>query len=130
MTLHIVPGYAAALALFYVLLSIGVIRNRRHYKVSLGVGGAGELERSMRAHGNFAEYAPFTLLLLAMAELQGSPAAALHLLSLCLVAGRLFHAWGLSRPADVNRFRTVGMALTFAAMTGGAVLVLLESLAA
>jgi uncharacterized membrane protein YecN with MAPEG domain len=130
MNLHITPSYAAVLALFYFLLSIGVIRSRRYYKVSLGAGGGGELERRIREHGNFAEYAPFTLLLLALAELQGAPAAVLHLLGLCLVAGRLFHAWGLSRLADVNGFRVGGMALTFAAMTGAAVLMLTERPAA
>lgn len=63
MILHIVPSYAAALALLFILLSANVIRGRGQHKVALGSGGMPNLERRVRVHANFAEYVPFTLLL-------------------------------------------------------------------
>ena len=67
MDLAIVPRYAAILALLFVFLSLAVIRARREQRVAIGVRAEGGLERRVRVHGNFAEYAPFALLLLTMA---------------------------------------------------------------
>jgi len=124
MFLRVVPDYAAILGLFYLLLSISVIQARRRRKVSLGTGGAHELERRIRVHGNFSEYVPLTLLLLAMADIRGAVFWLLHPLCICLLAGRLIHAWGLSRPPEVNGYRVVGMGLTFVALAGAAALLL------
>ena len=71
MPLHVVPPYAAALAVVFVALSFRVIHGRRGDKVALGPGDA-SLHRHIRVHANFTEYAPFTPLLLAMAELHGA----------------------------------------------------------
>jgi uncharacterized membrane protein YecN with MAPEG domain len=94
--------------------------------VTLGSGGVGELERRIRVHANFAEYVPFSLLLLAMAELRGLPKPALHVLCGCLVVGRLLHAWGVSRPREDPRIRVSGMILTFIAMSGASIGLLLS----
>jgi uncharacterized membrane protein YecN with MAPEG domain len=124
MKLAIVPVYAAMPGLMFLALSVRVIGVRGRSKVLLGTGGVQELERWVRAHGNFAEYSPFSLLLLALAELHGAPALALQGGCLCLLAGRLLHAWGVSRPVEDLRFRGAGMGLTFAALAVGAVAVL------
>ncbi len=124
MDLAIVPRYAAILALLFVFLSLAVIRARREQRVAIGVRAEGGLERRVRVHGNFAEYAPFALLLLTMAELRGAASPVLHALCLALLLGRASHAWGVSRPDEDHRFRVAGMALTFAAI-GGAALVLI-----
>jgi uncharacterized protein len=120
MSLHIVPYYAAALALMFIVLSVNVIRGRGQRKVMLGSGDDPRLERRIRVHGNFAEYVPFTLLMLTFAELHGQSAVGLHLLCLCLVAGRLLHAWGVSQPIEKLGFRVAGMGLTFFALGGAA----------
>ena len=52
----IMPWYAAALALIFVGLSIRVIRGRGLHRVNLGSGGVDDMERRIRAHGNFAEH--------------------------------------------------------------------------
>ena len=97
--LRIVPCYAAALALLYVYLSFRVIQVRRSAKQAIGNGGVADLERRARVHANFAEYVPFALVLLAMAELRGAWAPLLYGLCLLLVAGRCTHAWGVGRVA-------------------------------
>lgn len=122
MHLAIVPRYAALLAALFVWLSVRVIGARRGDAVAIGVGGNPELERRARVHANFAEYAPFALLLLAMAELRGSPAWAVHALCILLVIGRAAHAWGVSHTPENFRWRISGMAATFVALLSAAVL--------
>ncbi len=126
MTLTITPIYAAVLALIYVALAINVIRGRQRHRVLLGTGSAPDLEQRVRAHGNFAEYAPFTLLLLAMDEARGAPALMLHILCLALLLGRLSHAVSLLGSAQILPARVAGMVLTFAALVGAALGVLIR----
>ena len=71
--MSVTPIYAGLLALLFILLSMRVIGTRRAARVALGDGGIPALLRRQRVHGNFAEYAPLALLLMALAELQGLP---------------------------------------------------------
>jgi uncharacterized membrane protein YecN with MAPEG domain len=76
----------------------------------------------MRVHANFAEYVPFALLLMALAESMAPPRLLLHLVGLLLLAGRLLHAYGLSQTPHILRYRVWGMSLTFAALGIAAVI--------
>lgn len=109
---QITAFHAALLALLYLLLSARVILYRRARGLSLGDEGDRVLLQRIRAQGNFAEYAPFGLLLLALTESQGAPALALHGLGLMLLAGRALHAWAFSRTPIPMAGRVGGMALT------------------
>ena len=73
--------------------------------------------RAMRMHANFAEYAPITLVLLAMVDMQGGPVWLLHALGFLLLAARLSHAYGISSVQAPGKFRVGGMVGTFATMT-------------
>ena len=108
--------YASLLAALFLLLSIRVIGWRRIHRVELGDGDNRELLRRMRVHANFAEYVPFTLLLMALAESMAPPHPLLHLVGLVLVAGRILHAYGLSQTPHILRYRVWGMQLTFTAL--------------
>jgi len=108
--------YASLLAALFLLLSIRVIGWRRQQRVEIGHGDDAQLLRRMRVHANFAEYAPFTLLLLALAESMVPPHILLHLVGMTLLAGRLMHAYGLSQTPHNLRYRSWGMTLTFTAM--------------
>lgn len=108
--------YASLLACLFVALSARVIFVRRGARIALGDGGDSDLQRRMRVQGNFAEYAPFALLLLALAESLETPLWALHPIGLSLLAGRCAHAYGMSQPNEDFRFRVAGMMLTFAAI--------------
>jgi uncharacterized protein len=113
---RIVPAYAALLALLFIYLAVRVMQARGRAGVSIGTGGDRPLERRMRVHANFAEYTPIALILLALMEIEGSAAWYLHLLCLSLLAGRIAHAYGVSREPDVHAARGAGMVLTFVAI--------------
>lgn len=104
---------AGVLGLFYLGLSGWVILRRRSALVGIGDGDDKDLARRIRVHGNFAEYVPFCLVLLALNE-AGSPGA--PWLVPCaggLVLGRALHAAGLGRSAGTTVPRFVGTSLTF-----------------
>jgi hypothetical protein len=120
--------YAALLGLFFVFLSFRVIGWRRLKSVELGHGEDSELLRRMRVHANFAEYVPFALLLMAIAESMTAPRPLIHVAGLILIAGRLMHAYGLSQTPHILRLRVGGMILTFTALALSAIICLSLSL--
>ena len=120
MNLAITALYAGVLGLLFLALSLNVIRMRRSEHVGLGHDGAPKLERAIRAHANFAEYAPFVLLLMGIAELSGTADWRLHLVGGLLLTGRLLHAYCFACTAGHVPSRFGGMVLTFAALLGGA----------
>ena len=71
--------YASLLAVLFLFLSVRVIGWRREQRVEIGHGEDSELLRRMRVHANFAEYVPFTLLLMALAESMAPPHLLMHL---------------------------------------------------
>jgi uncharacterized membrane protein YecN with MAPEG domain len=102
---------------------------RRSLKIGIGTGGSEPLLRASRAHGNFAEYVPLTLVLTVLLELQSAPQLLLHLLCAALSCGRIVHAYGVSRSPENYVYRVVGMALTFSALGGAAIALLIVGLA-
>ena len=123
--MYVTPLYAAALALLFIALSVRTLRLRRTLGVGLGDQGEPRILRAMRVHANFAEYVPLTLVLILMLELQSASAGPVHFLSACLVTGRISHAFGVSREPEDYRFRVFGMVMTFTALGGAAVRLLL-----
>jgi len=122
--MYVTPFYAAFLALVFFRLSVRTIKLRRQLKIAIGAGGNPTMHRAMRVHGNFAEYVPFSLLLLFLFELQGAHFLLIHLLGACLLLGRFAHAQGVSREKEDYRYRVFGMLMTFATLVGSAVGVL------
>jgi hypothetical protein len=118
--------YAGLLAPLFIVLAVMVIRARRGAGVSIGDGGNTLLLRRMRVHANFAEYVPFALLLMALAESLGASRWLLHASGIVLVAARMVHAAGVSRMHENPALRVAGMAGTFTvqAVLAGACLVL------
>ena len=111
--MNTLPLYAALLALLFVALSIRTLRLRRRLRIGIGDAGNEQMLRAMRVHSNFAEYVPLTLFLIYLAEVQGAPALLIHALGLCLLSGRLSHAYGVSQANENYTFRVFGMAMTF-----------------
>lgn len=110
----ITPVYAALLALLFVVLSFRTIRFRRKFSVAIGTGDQSLLTKASRAHGNFAEYVPLSLLLIYFIEVGAAIPTLTHTLCSLLLAGRLIHAWGISQEKENLRFRVTGMVMTFA----------------
>lgn len=109
----ITPIYAGLLALLYFVLSYRIITMRGPGGPSLGDGGNPVLLRRIRAHGNFAEYVPMILLLIALLELGHAAPWLLHTLGITLVIARLLHGYALSFTASFTFGRFWGTALTF-----------------
>lgn len=124
----ITPIYAALLAFVFIYLSIRTIKLRRANKVSIGHGGIKQLERAMRAHANFAEYVPFSLLLMAMQESVTHLGMLTHTLGLTLLTGRIVHAYAISQVNEEVRYRVSGMLLTFAVIAISAAFILISLL--
>jgi uncharacterized protein len=104
---------ASLLTIIFIKLSFAVIGLRRKNKVGLGSGGHEDLERAIRAQGNFAEYVPFGIILIACLELNGAPWWLVALAGITLIIGRLFHAKGINTPPPDFSNRVLGMKLTF-----------------
>jgi uncharacterized membrane protein YecN with MAPEG domain len=121
-TLPVTAAVASILALLFLRLSWGVITLRRRHRVSLGSAQHDDLERAIRAHGNFAEYVPLCVLLLACLELNGAPWWLVALPGTALIAGRVFHAKGIHEPPPNFSNRVRGMKLTLTTVLALAVL--------
>jgi uncharacterized protein len=132
MVLHVVPPYAAVLALVCVVLAVRVAALRRSLNVAIGTGGNPALERRVRVHANFAEYVPITLILLVLMEIRGQPGWYLNVLCLALLAGRLTHAYSLSLTPDIlstrHALRAVGAMLTLETLVFASVTLLVDAL--
>lgn len=111
--MQIIGLYAAILTLLFVTLSMRTIRLRRSLKIGIGDNGNKLLLRAMRAHSNFAEYVPISLILIALVEIQKANLIFVHALGLVLCLGRFIHAFGVSQEKEDFRFRVSGMVLTF-----------------
>ena len=112
MQLNITPYYAAILALLFIILSIRTIKTRREHTVAIGDGGEKSILRASRVHANFSEYVPFTILLIAMLEMQSYSDWMIHGLCIALVAARIAHAYGVSQANENFKFRIFGTATT------------------
>jgi len=125
--MHITPIYAGALALLYLVLSYRVVQLRGQ-GISLGDGGDPLLLRRIRGHGNFAEYVPFILLMIALLELGGRPAWLLHALGASLLVARALHGWALSFSEHFRFGRFWGTVLTFVLLLACGVLCIWQGL--
>jgi uncharacterized membrane protein YecN with MAPEG domain len=107
---------ACVLTAIFIKLSFAVIALRRKNKVGLGSGGYEDLERAIRAQGNFSEYIPIGIILLACLELNGAPWWLVAIPGIALIIGRLIHAMGINTPPPDFTKRVLGMKLTFGAL--------------
>ena len=104
---------ASVLTIIFIRLSFAVIGLRRKNKVGLGSGGHDDLERAIRAQGNFAEYVPFSIILIACLELNGAPWWLVVIPGIAMIIGRLIHIKGINTPPPDFSKRVLGMKFTF-----------------
>jgi len=110
--------YTALLGLLLIALSVNVVLARRKYRVGIGVGSEEGMQQAVRVQANFAEYVPFAVILLILAELTDLPGVALHTAGIVLVTSRVLHAWGLSHSPGRTFGRFYGTAGTWVVITG------------
>jgi uncharacterized membrane protein YecN with MAPEG domain len=112
MYVPITAFYAGLLGIVYLLLAvpIGVLRFRTG--VSLYDGGNQPLAVAIRRHGNFFEYVPLALLLIAMLELNRAAPVLVHGLGLALLLARILHPFGLDYAEMRKPLRGLGAMIT------------------
>ncbi len=119
--------YAGALALVFLVLSVRVIQGRTGKDgPSLGDGGSKGMLRRIRGHGNFAEYVPLILVMMALLESQGTSAMVLHGLGGSLLAARVAHGYTFAYLDDSPFGRTFGAAVTLLVLATAGVLCLIK----
>ncbi|MDF1802715.1 MAPEG family protein [Thalassovita sp.] len=113
MILAVTPIYAGLLGIFYVLMSLWVVKVRVRQHINSGDKGDPVMHNAIRTHANFAEYVPLALILIGFGEVQGMPAIGTHVLGAALVLARVMHGFGMGRRPHTPALRGGGAALTF-----------------
>ena len=121
MELPITALFVGLFGLVFIWHSLRVIGARREAGVSLGNGHdtASTLTKNIRVHGNFAEYIPLTLIMMAVMEIHGMRAEVLYTFGALILIGRILHAQGIQ--AGSAR-RVWGMQLTLWPLCIGALM--------
>lgn len=110
--MYITASFAAILTFFFIRLSFKVIELRKLHRTPLGGEDIEPLKRAIRAHGNFVEYVPLSLILMGVLELNGAPTIWISLLGTFLLLGRHFHAKGMISDGVNFQNRVIGMKFT------------------
>ena len=112
MILPVTLTIAAAAAVINLWLAFRIVPTRLKDKVLIGDAGDTRLQGRMRAHANFAEYAPFVLILMGLIELGGGSPTWLWVIGIVFVLARLAHGFGMDINAS-NPWRAGGAVLTW-----------------
>lgn len=121
--------FAALLALLYVGLSGWVVAGRLKADVLHGDGDDPDLLKRIRSHGNFAEFVPLSLLLVALLEGGGASRTLVTGLLVVLLVARILHPFGMLAPANSPRqfaCRGGGILATFGVIAVAAVALLVR----
>lgn len=121
--LPVTSTVAALAAVALVALSISVSLRRKKVGVRLGLSDDPTLMRRIRAQGNFTEYVPLALLVLALAEYRQAPFGLLMTIAGLLVAGRCLHFAGIV--TGTTPLSAPGMVGTYSALIVGALTLVL-----
>lgn len=116
MTLPVTAFVAAVCALLLLVTAIDTVRQRLRLKAAFGDHGDAKLISASRAHGNLAEYAPITIILLGLLETVRANHMVLMVLGAIFLIGRVGHIVGLYAPSEPGKAplgRQVGVVATF-----------------
>lgn len=104
--------------IMFIWLALQVVKYRKKHQISLGDGGIDELTRAIRAHGNFSEYVPLSLILLAMSEFNHAHPWIVMGFAMLIFLGRAFHAYAFLGGGEHFKPRILGMKLTLYTLLG------------
>ena len=123
--------YSSLLAILFFVLSARVIALRGNPAFAFMAQGKGDeelLQRAIRAHGNFAEYVPFMLIILYLLEMSGTSPAKLHVLGGAFLLGRIMHGVCMGFMRSNMPLRVGGTVLTLIPFISSAVALLFQVL--
>ena len=112
MILPVTLTIAAATAVLNLWLAFRIVPTRLKDKVLVGDNDDLRLRSRMRAHANFAEYAPFVLILMGLIELAGASPFWLWVAGIAFVLARVAHGLGMDRTTS-NPLRAAGALVTW-----------------
>ena len=121
-TFGIVGFYIALNMLLAPILMFRVGQVRIGKKINMGDGGDKLMLSRIRAHGNFTENAPLTLLGLVALAFLGAHPIALHIFGAAFFIGRILHAIGMSGKFIMGR--VIGTLTTLLVYFGQALYIL------
>ena len=105
---------------FYLLLTVrifGIRGNPIFWWLSYGKENQETVNRVVRGHANFVEYAPLFFIMLFILEHVGTPAISLHFLAITFLLGRISHGLLFSFLTYKSiALRTIGMLGTLIAL--------------
>ncbi|HTG39142.1 MAPEG family protein [Sphingomonas sp.] len=96
MGLSVTLATAGVAALINLWLALRILRIRFGQRIIHGDGDDPVLAQRMRAHANFAEYAPIVLILIAAIEWTAGTSWWLALAGGLFIAGRIAHPFGMA----------------------------------
>ena len=114
--------FAGLLALMLVGISVRVTVLRARKKINLFDGGDEQLGRAIRVQGNFVEYVPMALALMALIEWTGAGPWLVYATGIALFVARVVHAFGLY--SSVFRARVAGTSITWIVIAAEALVLL------
>ena len=114
--------FAGLLALMLVGISVRVTVLRARKKINLFDGGDEQLGRAIRVQGNFVEYVPMALALMALIEWTGAAPWLVYVTGAVLLAARVVHAFGLY--SSVFAARVAGTSITWIVIAAQALILL------
>lgn len=114
--------FTGILAVMLVALSIRVTRLRATKKISFFDGGDKQMGVAIRVQGNFIEYVPMALAVMALIEAMGGRHWAVYLFGVLLVVARIAHAFALY--SGFFPARVVGTSTTWALLLVGGLYVI------
>lgn len=128
--LTITPLYAAICGLILLALTLRVVVQVRAKGVNYGDDGNPEYTAIVRGHGNFIEYVPIALILIAFVEAGGASDTWVHGLGCALVIARIVHPFGLKAIASERppTLRLIGNVSTWLVLLIASVLLLMNQL--
>jgi uncharacterized membrane protein YecN with MAPEG domain len=130
MKLRLSSLYVALAMIMLCVLSVNVIMERRANNKPVGFDKNTTLERSIRAQGNFTEYAPIFLIGFFVLELLSSSKMLLHSLGLIFFSGRILHFISLCYLEPLHNIiyvRVVAMSITFGVILTIAIMLIIKS---
>ena len=92
--MNVLEKYFGILGLFFVFLTVNVIRHRKISHTSLGEGTNANLQRAIRSHANFAEYVPFFMIIMLCLHTK-IHITITHTLCTVFIIGRILHFYGI-----------------------------------
>lgn len=113
---YLIYAWGSSILFFiYLYLSYLVILQRRKFHVPYLTNEDKAFIVRFRAHANFAEYVPLTLILMGISIILQIPTLLLTILMIALIMARLGHAYGLIKKEAKRqfKFRFFSVATTF-----------------